>query len=61
MPFLETGGLILKLAPVMYFCCKENSKIGGFPSGSVGKNPPVNAGDTGSSPGPGRSHTLWSN
>ena len=28
----------------------------GFPGGSVVKNPPANAGDTGSSPGPGRSH-----
>ena len=27
-----------------------------FPGGAVVKNPPVNAGDTGSSPGPGRSH-----
>ena len=26
-----------------------------FPGGSVGKNSPTNAGDTGSSPGPGRS------
>ena len=25
------------------------------------KNPPANAGDTGSSPGPGRSHMTWSN
>ena len=25
------------------------------------KNPPANAGDKGSSPGPGRSHMLWSN
>ena len=25
------------------------------------KNPPANAGDTGLSPGPGRSHMLWSN
>ena len=32
-----------------------------FPGGSVVKNPPANAGDTGSSPGPGRSHVLWSN
>ena len=29
---------------------------GGFPGGAVVKNPPANAGDTGSSPGPGRSH-----
>ena len=32
-----------------------------FPGDTVVKNPPVNAGDTGSSPGPGRSHVLWSN
>ena len=32
-----------------------------FPGGTVVKNPPANAGDTGSSPGPGRSHTLQSN
>ena len=28
----------------------------GFPGGAVVENPPANAGDTGSSPGPGRSH-----
>ena len=28
---------------------------GGFPGGAVVKNPPANAGDTDSSPGPGRS------
>ena len=28
----------------------------GFPGGAVIKNPPANAGDTGPSPGPGRSH-----
>ena len=33
----------------------------GFPGGAVVKNPPANAGDTGSSPGPGRSYTPWSN
>ena len=33
----------------------------GFPGGAVVKNPPANAGDTDSSPGPGRSHMLWSN
>ena len=32
-----------------------------FPGGAVVKNPPANAGDTGSSPGPGRSHRLRSN
>ena len=32
----------------------------GFPGGVVVKYPPANAGDTGSSPGPGRSHMLQS-
>ena len=33
----------------------------GFPGGTVVKNPPANAGDTGSSPSPGRSHMPRSN
>ena len=32
-----------------------------FPGGAVVKNPPANAGDMGSSPGPGRSHMPRSN
>ena len=32
-----------------------------FPGGTVAKNPPANAGDTSSSPGPGRSHMPRSN
>ena len=32
-----------------------------FPGGAVINNLPANAGDTGSSPGPGRSHMPWSN
>ena len=32
-----------------------------FPGGTVVKNPPANAGDTGLSPGPGRSHMQQSN
>ena len=31
-------------------------QLGGFPGGAVVRNPPANAGDMGSSPGPGRSH-----
>ena len=31
---------------------------GDFPGGAVVRNPPANAGDTGSIPGPGRSHIL---
>ena len=33
----------------------------GFPGGAVVENLPANAGDTGSSPGLGRSHIPWSN
>ena len=32
-----------------------------FPGDTVVKNPPANAGDMGSSPGPGRSHMPQSN
>ena len=32
-----------------------------FPGGAVVKNPPANAGNTGWSPGPGRSHVPWIN
>ena len=34
---------------------------GDFPGGAVVRNPPASAGDTGSSPGPGRSHMPWNN
>ena len=33
-----------------------NNTLRGFPGGTVVENPPANAGETGSSPGPGRSH-----
>ena len=33
----------------------------GLPGGAVVKNLPANSGDTGASPGLGRSHMLWSN
>ena len=53
-PLLSTGQaqvkLILKKAPG-----------GDFPGGAVVENPPANAGDTGSSPGLGRSHMPRSN
>ena len=32
-----------------------------FPGGAVVENPPANAGDTGLSPGPGKSHMLRNN
>ena len=36
-------------------------KFKGFPGGSVVKNPPANAGDTGLIPVQARSHLPWSN
>ena len=42
-------------------CTSSKFKTGDFPGGAVVKNPPANAGDTGSSPGPGRSHMPRSN
>ena len=38
-----------------------NNLHGVLPGGNVVKNPPANAGDTGSIPGSGRSHMLQSN
>ena len=40
----------------MYINKNVEKKRLGFPGGAVVKNPPAGAGDTGSSPGPGRSH-----
>ena len=40
---------------------KLKTDIAGFPGGTVVENPPANAGDTGSSPGLGRSHMPRSN
>ena len=39
----------------------QTSACQGFPGGAVVKIPPANAGDTGSSPGPERSHVSQSN
>ena len=39
----------------------KKKTVKGFPGGTVVKNPPANAGDTGSSPGPGRSHMAQTN
>ena len=39
----------------------QKGNAGDFPGGTVDKNSPANAGDTGSIPGPGRSHMLCSN
>ena len=42
-------------------CWAVSRSRGDFPGGAVVKNPPANAGDMSSSPGPGRSHMLQSN
>ena len=42
--------------PVSCATQQRKKKTEGFPGGAVVKNPPASAGDTGSSPGPGRSH-----
>ena len=38
----------------------QKTKNRDFPGGAVDKSLPANAGDTGSTPGPGRSHMSWS-
>ena len=44
-----------------YYIVTVIKTVGGdFPGGAVVKNLPANAGDTGLSPGPGRSHMPWS-
>ena len=40
---------------------QQKEQLPGFPGGAMVKNPPANAGDTGSSPGLGRSHMPQSN
>ena len=39
----------------------KHEQVRDFPGATVVKNPPANAGDTGSIPGPGRSHMPLSN
>ena len=43
------------------FSVAFRKRVLGFPGGAVVKNPPANAGDTGLSPGLGRSHMPRSN
>ena len=57
MPYTHTDSLIL----ILHITEARVSNVGHFPGGAVVKNPPANAGDTGSSPGLGRSHIPRSN
>ena len=51
--------LIIQSCVTKHSPIKENDYCN-FPDGPVVKNPPANAGDTGSIPGPGGSHRPWS-
>ena len=51
---------INNISDVSVFKHLNLKNCGDFPGGAVVKNPPANAGDTGLSPGPGRSHMPWS-
>ena len=53
--------VITKVAQVDDGRSSVESKAMDFPGGAVVKNPPASAGDTGSIPGPGRSHMPRSN
>ena len=46
---------------LIIFSTTFKKSLWGFPGGAVVENLPANAGDTGSSPGLGRSHMPWSN
>ena len=50
----------INICKIDHFIILKTSILG-FPGGTVVKNLPANAGDTGSSPGPGRSHMPLSN
>ena len=56
----NTGGLTLPNFQIHYKAIIIKI-VQVFPGGTVVKNPLANAGDTGSSPGPGRSHMPQSN
>ena len=57
--------MVIKLltwqVPSMKLTAGTENKVDGFPGGAVVTNLPADAGDTGLSPGPGRSHMPWSN
>ena len=54
--YMEMPGHILSVCLTF-----KDTAVLGFPGGTVVKNPPANAGDTGLSPAPGRSHMPRSN
>ena len=52
---------IVKFSSPQASCQRIRNGVRGFPGGAVVENLPANAGDTGSSPGLGRSHMPRSN
>ena len=62
-PLFDSYSFILYLEVKYHISSNLFFKIAlrGFPGGTVVENLPANAGDTGSSPGPGRSHMPRSN
>ena len=56
---LQKEGKRASSGPITFYFFKKKPR-GGFPGGAGVKNLPANAGDTGSIPGPGRSHMLQS-
>ena len=57
----EPNPLLLTVWKTTLSWAAKKKKKGGFPGGTVVKNLPANAGDMGSSPGPGRPHMTQSN
>ena len=62
-PQKSFNDVFISSVPVLtlHHCNSENRKHSGFPCGTVVKNLTASAGDTGSSPGPGRYHMPRSN
>ena len=63
---LASSGIETRMLLNILHCIRQppttkNYPALGSPGGAVVKNPPANAGDTGSIPGPGRSHMPQSN
>ena len=55
-PFISFFYGLPELESKEWMATRIKTWCGGFPGGAVVENPPANAGDTGSSPGLGRSH-----
>ena len=63
--YLNPIGSVVKIPPkpepLSTHYSHNSQGRGDFPGGAVVKNPPANAGDMGSIPGPGKSHMPQSN